>query len=114
MVARLWRQTGGMLAAAQSLLPGVRDADGMAQASMLTCTTVRGAKVTDIELSELHAYFRDGASLARLIEAAAGVANAIQVGTGALIRGTLMEREFREALGLNPGEMVNIPKPKRR
>lgn len=48
---------------------------------------------------------------ATLIDAAAGIANAIHVGVGGMIAGTLMEANFRKALCLRPGELVNIPKP---
>lgn len=46
----------------------------------------------------------------RLIEAAACVANAIQAGTGACVQGTLMEKHLRDALCLEKGQYVEIPK----
>lgn len=42
--------------------------------------------------------------------AACCVANAIECGAGGMIKGTLMEKELRDALGLMPGEFVPIPK----
>lgn len=45
-----------------------------------------------------------------VVASAAGIANAIHVGMGAMIKGTMMESEFRLALGLSAGELVNIPK----
>lgn len=42
--------------------------------------------------------------------AACCVANAIECGVGGMIKGTLMEKEFRDAIGLKPGEMVPIPR----
>ena len=46
----------------------------------------------------------------RLRLCAYAVANAIHVGVGAMIQGTMMENEFRAALGLKEGEIVEIPK----
>jgi hypothetical protein len=46
----------------------------------------------------------------RLYEAAAGVANMIHIGLGGTIKGTLMEAEFRKALGLAKGELVDLPR----
>ncbi len=46
----------------------------------------------------------------KLAREASGVANMIAIGAGAMIKGTLMEKEFRDALGLKPGELVDIPK----
>lgn len=68
--------------------------------------------MADITLNELYRRILanpDGP--ATLIDAAAGVANAINVGAGGFIAGTLMEEEFRKALCLRRGELVNIPKP---
>lgn len=48
------------------------------------------------------------AETARLIEAAAAVANSIQIGAGACIQGTLMEAELRAALGLQNNEYVEF------
>lgn len=45
-----------------------------------------------------------------LVEAAASIANAIHIGVGGMIRGTMMEDELRKALGLVKGDLVNIPK----
>lgn len=42
--------------------------------------------------------------------AAACVANAIAVGVGGQIHGTLMEADLRKALKLSPGVLVDIPK----
>jgi hypothetical protein len=53
---------------------------------------------------------RPGPNMVRLIEAAASVANAIHVGAGGMIQGTMMEDELRKALGLKKGQLVNIPK----
>lgn len=65
--------------------------------------------MADIEFSQLVARFaRDKGSACELLEAAAGVANMIAVGAGAMIHGTLMETEFRKALGLKAGELVNF------
>lgn len=47
----------------------------------------------------------------RLHEAACYVANAIATGAGGCIKGTLMEKELRDALWLKPGEMVDLPRP---
>lgn len=63
------------------------------------------AKLDDVQM------FVTGRPLSRLVEAAAGVANAIHIGIGGMIKGTLMEQELRDALGLNDGMLVNIPKP---
>jgi hypothetical protein len=45
---------------------------------------------------------------AAIRNAALGVANALHVGTGAMIRGTMMEDELRKALGLKDGELWNF------
>lgn len=45
-----------------------------------------------------------------LIEAATCVANAIEAGAAGFIKGTLMEKELRDALGLKPGELRDVPK----
>lgn len=63
------------------------------------------AKLQDVQL------FVIGRPLPGLIEAAASVANAIHVGIGGMIKGTLMEQQLRDALGLDDGVLVNIPKP---
>lgn len=41
--------------------------------------------------------------------AASCVANMISIGAGGMIQGTLMEKEFRDALNLKPGKLVDIP-----
>lgn len=65
----------------------------------------------DVELKDVHTRIHDDpANVELLIRAAASVANAIHVGTGCMIEGTMMEQELRDALGLNPGELVNIQK----
>jgi hypothetical protein len=43
-----------------------------------------------------------------LRRSALGVANALHVGTGAMIRGTMMEDDLRKALELKPGELWNF------
>jgi len=44
----------------------------------------------------------------RLKHAAMCAANAIHAGTGGLIKGSLLERELRDALGLGPGEFADV------
>jgi hypothetical protein len=68
--------------------------------------------MVDITLNELYRrILANREAPANLIDAAAGVANAIAVGAGGFIVGTLMEDEFRKALCLRRDELVNIPKP---
>lgn len=66
--------------------------------------------MADIELYEVdnHVLLRKQES--EVIKAAASVANAIHVGVGGMIKGSLMEHELRAALGLKDGDLVNIPK----
>jgi hypothetical protein len=67
--------------------------------------------VSDIDLIELYErLLRDREAPRKLIDAAACVANAIAVGAGGMIQGTLMEADLRRCLCLKPGELVNIPK----
>ena len=67
--------------------------------------------MTEVSLNELYRrILKNPDAPATLIDQAAGVANAIAVGAGGMIQGTLMEAELREALCLKPGELVNIPK----
>lgn len=46
----------------------------------------------------------------KLYWSAVCVANAIHAGVGGMIKGTLMEQEFRDALRLLPGELRDVPK----
>lgn len=46
----------------------------------------------------------------KLRQASYAVANAIHAGAGGFIQDTLMEAEFRKALGLKKGELVGVPK----
>jgi hypothetical protein len=46
----------------------------------------------------------------KLIRAAAGVANMIAIGCGGMIKVTMMEDEFRNALSLAPDELITLPK----
>jgi hypothetical protein len=64
--------------------------------------------VSDIDLTELEHRWLSRGNLKALIEEAAIVANAIHAGVGGLIKGTMMESEFRDALGLREGELVNV------
>jgi len=66
--------------------------------------------MADTELSAIQMHALRAGKLAAIIEAAASVANAIHVGAGGMIKGTMMEDELRKALGLSKGELVNIPK----
>lgn len=67
--------------------------------------------MADVSLEDVHSRMVGKmGSFTKLIEAAAVVANAIHVGAGAMIIGSLMEAELREALGLKRGELVNITK----
>lgn len=68
--------------------------------------------MADIDLREVieRLVDRPGSDMVRLVEAAASVANAIHVGAGGMIKGTMMEDELRKALGLEKGQLVNIPK----
>lgn len=66
--------------------------------------------MSDIELITLRARILASGSTFQLIEAAAGVANALSVGAGSFIAGSLMEQELRDALRLKTGELVNVPK----
>jgi hypothetical protein len=61
----------------------------------------------DIDFLERKFHMRDWHLLLR---AAAGVANAIHVGAGGMIKGSMMEDEFRKALGLQNGQLIVIPK----
>lgn len=68
--------------------------------------------MADVELYRVvHCIERDPRNLEALVDAAACIANALQAGLGSCIAGTLMEQDLRDALGLKPGELVNIPKP---
>lgn len=68
--------------------------------------------MADISLNDLYRrILKNPDGPATLIDEAAAVANMIAIGAGGLIRGTLMEEDFRKALCLEPGELVNIPKP---
>lgn len=71
-----------------------------------------GKRMSDIHIDDLMKEFGEGRSIADLIRSAAGVANGIHVGIGGMIKGTMMEEEFRKALGLEHGQMVILPKPK--
>lgn len=67
--------------------------------------------MADVELNRVvHFIERDPRNLEQLVDAAASVANALHVGLGSCIAGTLMEQCLRDALGLKDGELVNIPK----
>lgn len=66
--------------------------------------------VSDIDLIQLRARIDGPGKVYALIEAAACVANALHIGVGGFISGTLMEQELRDALCLGDEEMVNIPK----
>jgi hypothetical protein len=50
------------------------------------------------------------ADFRELLIAGYAVANAIHAGAGGMIKGTLMEKEFRDALALLPGELIDIKK----
>lgn len=69
--------------------------------------------MADVSLVDVCERLADGKGgrIHELIQAAAGVANAIHAGVGGMIRGSLMEEDLRRALGLKSGELVNIPKP---
>ena len=61
------------------------------------------------EFCEIEQYLRDQLAKAKkLRHKALEVANAIHVGTGQMIAGTMMEDDFREALGLKDGELWNF------
>jgi hypothetical protein len=66
--------------------------------------------VADIELLDVKELVSRYKTLDKLVEAAATVANAIHVGAGGMIQGSLMEQELRDALVLKRGELVNIPR----
>lgn len=66
--------------------------------------------MSDIDLAYVEDNVHRHVTTRKLIEAAATVANALSVGLGPCIAGTLMEQELRDALCLKPGELVNIPK----
>lgn len=68
--------------------------------------------MSDIHINKVMSEFGEGRSIADLIKSAAGVANAIHVGIGGMIKGTMMEDDLRKALGLEHGQLVTIPKPK--
>lgn len=65
--------------------------------------------MADVPIQKL----RETVDADRLIIEAAGVANMIAIGAGGMIKGTLMEADFRKALGLRDGELVSIPKDTR-
>lgn len=66
--------------------------------------------MTDVNLDLVEDNVHRYVTTRQLIAAAAGVANAIHAGLGGMIKGTLMEQGLRDALGLRPGDLVNIPK----
>jgi hypothetical protein len=66
--------------------------------------------MADIELHDIDNRILMAESESEVIKAAATVANAIHAGLGACIKGTLMEQELRDALGLKAGDMINIPR----
>lgn len=66
--------------------------------------------MADVSLGELRRRWTRKGQERVLLNAAASVANAIHVGAGGMIQGSMMEKEFRDALGLQTGEMVFIPK----
>jgi hypothetical protein len=66
--------------------------------------------VADLSLVDVRQFVIDEGKLRDLVAAAAGVANAIHIGAGEMIRGTMMEDDLRKALGLKPRQLVNIPK----
>jgi hypothetical protein len=65
-------------------------------------------RVPDIPLTQVQKHVIQNGRLSELVEAAATVANAIQIGAGAMIVGSLMEADLRKALGLKKGELVNV------
>lgn len=65
--------------------------------------------MSDIELKQVAEHVARYNSTARLIEAAAAVANAIHIGAGGMIKDSMMEQDLRDALVLKRGELVNIP-----
>jgi len=66
--------------------------------------------MSDIHINDVMSGFGQGRSIAELIKTAAGVANAIHAGIGGMIKGTMMEDEFRKALGLEDDQLVTLPK----
>lgn len=66
--------------------------------------------MADLELFEVDNRVLLRKQESEVIKAAASIANAIHAGLGACIKGTLMEQELRDALGLKAGDMINIPR----
>lgn len=66
--------------------------------------------MTDVALHDVQNHVYLLKKEADVVEAAAVVANAIHAGLGGMIKGTLMEQDLRDALGLKSRELVNIPK----
>jgi TctA family transporter len=64
--------------------------------------------MSDINLTQVEEFVARYGTSQKLIEAAAAVANAIHIGAGGMIKGSLMEQELRDALLLKRGELVNI------
>lgn len=67
--------------------------------------------MADVRIEEVVQRVLREESVPDLIAAAAVVANTIRIGAGAMIVGSLLEAELREALCLKAGEMVTVGKP---
>lgn len=64
--------------------------------------------VSEIDLWRVKERIKNLGLEGKLIEAACGVANAIEAGAGGLIKGTLMEADLRFALCLDDHQLVRI------